>query len=132
MRVYYRCALPLILSLFVFLSFFFSLVVIVPGSAAPGSNTVTARRPEKKNWERVTNTILESDKGPSISEDPNAVDSNRAFAELFANVDDDAKRAIMKSYLESGGTTLSTDWNDVKKGTVPVRPPDGQEWKKWG
>ncbi|GJJ13886.1 hypothetical protein Clacol_008143 [Clathrus columnatus] len=105
---------------------------IAPGGAAPGSNLSDQRIPSKKNWDRLTTNILNSEKDKTLSDDPNAVDSNRAFAELFANVDDDAKRAIMKSYTESGGTTLSTDWNDVKKGTVPVRPPEGQEWKKWG
>ena len=33
---------------------------------------------------------------------------------------------MMKSYQESNGTALSTDWNDVKKGKVETRPPDGQ------
>lgn len=109
----------------------FSPDTISPGTAAPGSNSTSQRR-GGKNWERVTTNILNSDKDKGAQEDPNAIDSNRAFAELFANVDDDAKRAIMKSYVESGGTTLSTDWSDVKKAPVPVRPPDGQEWKKWG
>ncbi|KAF8525150.1 SGS domain-containing protein, partial [Hysterangium stoloniferum] len=105
---------------------------ILPGGTAPGSNTPTARKPQKKNWEHVSDAILESEKEKTMSDDPNAIDSNRAFAELFSNVDDDAKRAIMKSYTESGGTTLSTDWSDVSKGQVTVKPPEGQEWRKWG
>jgi suppressor of G2 allele of SKP1 len=103
----------------------------VPSGAAPGSNT-SVRRAEQKNWERVSNTILESEKDKTMQDDPNAVDSNRAFSELFQHLDDDAKRAMLKSYTESGGTTLSTDWSDVKKGPVSVKPPEGQEWKKWG
>jgi len=105
---------------------------ILLDGAAPGSNTSPARKPQMKNWEKVSDTMLKSEKNKTMSEDPNAVDSNHAFAELFANVDDDAKRAIMKSYTESGGTTLSTDWNDVSKGSVSVKPPEGQEWRKWG
>jgi suppressor of G2 allele of SKP1 len=31
----------------------------------------------------------------------------------------------MKSYQESGGTNLSTNWKDVSKGTVKVSPPEG-------
>ncbi|KAF8577867.1 SGS-domain-containing protein [Ramaria rubella] len=103
-----------------------------PSGAAPGSNSSTVRKPPKKNWESLSDNILKAEKDKSMSEDPNAVDSNRAFADLFANVDEDAKRAIMKSYTESGGTTLSTDWSDVSKGPVTVKPPEGQEWRKWG
>ena len=80
----------------------------------------------------MSDNILQSDKDKSLTEDPNAIDSSNAFAELFATADDDAKRAIMKSYTESGGTTLSTDWKDVSKGPVSVKPPEGQEWRKWG
>lgn len=37
----------------------------------------------------------------------------------------------MKSYQESNGTTLSTNWDEVKKGKVETKPPTGQEAKKW-
>ena len=38
----------------------------------------------------------------------------------------------MKSFQESGGTTLSTNWDEVGKGKVEVQPPQGSEWKRWG
>jgi len=38
----------------------------------------------------------------------------------------------MKSYQESGGTTLSTNWDEVRKSKVDVKPPTGSEWKQWG
>jgi len=41
------------------------------------------------------------------------------FAGIYANADDDTKKAMIKSYTESGGTTLSTDWNSIKKGEIP-------------
>ncbi|KIJ45264.1 hypothetical protein M422DRAFT_779162 [Sphaerobolus stellatus SS14] len=103
---------------------------ILPSTAAAGSTTANKR--QHKNWEKVSDQILKADKEKTLTDDPNAVDSNKAFSELFQHLDEDAKRAMLKSYTESGGTTLSTDWEDVKKGTVPIRPPDGQEWKQWG
>lgn len=69
-----------------------------------------------------------------MDEDPNVGgDSavNPFFQKLFADADEDTKRAMMKSYSESGGTTLSTNWDEVKKEKVTVKPPEGQEWKKW-
>lgn len=38
---------------------------------------------------------------------------------------------MIKSYQESNGTALSTNWEDVKKGPVETQPPDGLEAKKW-
>jgi len=38
---------------------------------------------------------------------------------------------MMKSYSESGGTVLSTDWNQVGKKTVEPEPPEGMVAKKY-
>lgn len=32
---------------------------------------------------------------------------------------------------ESGGTVLSTNWKDVGKKKVDVKPPDGMEYKQY-
>ncbi|KAG1864230.1 SGS-domain-containing protein [Suillus subalutaceus] len=93
-----------------------------------------ARAKPKKNWEELTTKILTSEKEAGIDEDPNVGgDStvNSFFQKIFGDADDDAKRAMMKSFQESGGTTLSTNWEEVSKGTVEVKPPTGSEWKKW-
>lgn len=37
----------------------------------------------------------------------------RFFKKLYADADDDTRRAMVKSYQESGGTALSTNWKDV-------------------
>jgi suppressor of G2 allele of SKP1 len=47
------------------------------------------------------------------------------FKKLYANADPDTRRAMMKSYYESEGTALSTNWGEVGKGKVDVRPPKG-------
>lgn len=44
------------------------------------------------------------------------------FKKLYANADDDTRRAMVKSYYESQGTALSTNWDEVGKGKVEVRP----------
>jgi len=45
------------------------------------------------------------------------------FKKLYANADPDTRRAMVKSYYESEGTALSTNWSEVGKGKVEVRPP---------
>jgi len=53
------------------------------------------------------------------------------FKQLYAGASDDTKRAMMKSYQESGGTALSTNWKEVSQKRVEVTPPDGMVEKKW-
>merc|ERR1719500_483360 len=50
---------------------------------------------------------------------------------LSAEASDETKRAMNKSFQESGGTVLSTNWNDIGKEKTDVKPPDGMEWKKY-
>lgn len=54
------------------------------------------------------------------------------FAKLYKDVDDDTRRAMMKSYVESNGTVLTTNWDEAKQKTFETSPPDGMEAKQWG
>jgi SGS domain len=66
----------------------------------------------------------ESDGAESIDSDYGAGDPVDAFfKKLYANADPDTRRAMVKSYYESQGTALSTNWDEVSKGTVEARPP---------
>ncbi|KAI8322655.1 SGS-domain-containing protein, partial [Martensiomyces pterosporus] len=48
---------------------------------------------------------------------------NELFQSIYKDADDDTRRAMMKSYIESNGTALSTDWKNVGKGPVETVPP---------
>jgi len=74
-----------------------------------------------KNWETLA----------VPGEDEETGDANHFFKQLFAGSTPDQQRAMMKSFTESNGTALSTDWNDVKSRKVETLPPDGVEAKKW-
>ena len=78
---------------------------------------------------------------------------NEMFQKIYADASDETKRAMNKSFQasyqlvyilinisqmnlineiqESGGTVLSTNWNDIGKEKTEVKPPDGMEWKKY-
>ncbi|KAI0963624.1 hypothetical protein AcW1_000650 [Taiwanofungus camphoratus] len=112
-----------------------------PASApAPSSPTptptpaVAAARPPRKNWDALTSSLLASDAPPTTQDDPNVGGDaavNEFFQKLYADADEDTRRAMLKSYQESGGTTLSTNWDEVRRSRVEVKPPEGSEWKKW-
>ena len=58
-----------------------------------------------KNWDKIDNDEDEDEQGK---------DAMGFFQHLFADADDDTRRAMMKSYVESNGTSLSTNWDEVK------------------
>lgn len=79
---------------------------------------------KQHNWDDIVKQSAEEDEQLSkeFSKDPNAGGDaalNQLFQKLYADATDDQRRAMIKSYQESNGTALSTDWNDVGKASVP-------------
>ncbi|CAH8555040.1 unnamed protein product [Schistosoma rodhaini] len=56
---------------------------------------------------------------------------NKLFKNIYENASDETRRAMIKSFTESAGTVLSTNWSEVGAGKVEIRPPDGMEYKKY-
>ena len=50
------------------------------------------------------------------------------FQDLYAKADEDTRRAMNKSYQESNGTVLSTNWKEV--GSKKVTPHDDKDKKE--
>ena len=99
----------------------------------------TSSRSGPKDWDKVAAELTQRPKANSEGE--NEVEDieeeggdpvNAFFKKLYAGADPDTRRAMMKSYQESNGTALSTNWADVSKGPVETSPPDGMVAKKWG
>jgi suppressor of G2 allele of SKP1 len=96
--------------------------VMLPVEAASTKVEPYAHK-KKINWDKF---VAEQD--DLDSEDP----LNKVFKDIYGKGSDEQRRAMMKSYQESGGTVLSTNWDDVGAKTVEVSPPDGMIAKKWG
>ena len=90
----------------------------------------TSSRTGTKNWDAIEREAIEDAKAWEKPDGDAA--ANALFRDIYANASDDVKRAMMKSYIESNGTALSTDWSDVSQKKVETRPPESMVAKKWG
>jgi suppressor of G2 allele of SKP1 len=59
-------------------------------------------------------------------------DPMKFFKELYQNADEDTRRAMLKSYQQSGGTSLTTNWNDAaSKDFTPTNESVNADVKKF-
>ncbi|RUO95611.1 SGS domain-containing protein, partial [Jimgerdemannia flammicorona] len=76
-----------------------------------------------KNWDKLSREVEE--------EKPEGEKAlNALFQQIYKDSDENTRRAMMKSFIESNGTTLSTNWEEVSKGTVETKPPEGMIARK--
>lgn len=106
-------------------------------SKAAGPSYPTSSKSGPKDWDKITKNLTKTNgtgKESSVEDDDDyegGDEANHFFKKLFKGADPDTQRAMMKSYTESNGTALSTNWAEVGKGPVETLPPDGMEAKKW-
>lgn len=95
----------------------------------------TSSRSGPKDWDKVASDLTKPKQAGAEpyddDEDDGGDPANAFFRKLYKNSDPDTRRAMLKSFQESNGTALSTNWAEVGKATVPTTPPDGMEAKKW-
>lgn len=91
--------------------------------AGTSGSASSVRKP--KDWNKIVSDI---DKDPEQKGGDQAL--NELFQQIYANADEDTKRAMMKSYVESNGTCLSTNWSEIGTKTVETKPPEGMVAKK--
>ena len=130
-----------------------------PNATPAGPAYPTSSRSGPKNWDKIAQSYQkpppkpkkdvdkdkdkqkdkDGDESSDEKEDDMYIDdaddggdpANAFFKKLYAGADPDTRRAMMKSYQESGGTALSTNWNEVGKKKVEVSPPEGMEERKY-
>jgi suppressor of G2 allele of SKP1 len=99
---------------------------VVPKPSVPLVTTPNPIPPKpKKNWDAII-------KEAEAEEKPEGEEAlQKVFQSIYANGSDEQRRAMMKSFIESGGTVLSTNWDEVGKNKVEGSAPKGMEMKDW-
>ena len=83
-----------------------------------------------KDWNSLERQLKEEEE----QEKPEGDEAmNKLFRQIYAGADEDTRRAMIKSYQTSGGTCLSTNWDEVKKKDYEKErtAPKGMEWKTY-
>jgi len=94
-------------------------------SAAP-SYPSSSKKP--KDWNKIEVEIKNEEK----EEKPEGDEAlNKLFQQIYRDGTDEQRRAMNKSFSESGGTVLSTNWDEIAKKKTDIKPPDGMEWKQY-
>ncbi|KAF8359758.1 hypothetical protein PRIPAC_94753 [Pristionchus pacificus] len=94
------------------------------------AETSTVVRPDggKKNWDKIEKEAVKEEEEEETTGDA-AV--HKMFKKIYGDANDDVKKAMMKSYQESGGTVLSTNWAEIGSKKTEVKAPDSMEYKKF-
>lgn len=83
------------------------------------ADDLTAKKPKAKakgkgkEKSKDTNSDSDEDAGDDYDSDTGGDAVDGFFKKLYAGADPDTRRAMMKSFTESNGTALSTNWNEV-------------------
>jgi len=75
----------------------------------------------KKNWDAIIDEFeKEEEKDQGV---------NELFKQIYQSGSEEVRRAMNKSFQESGGTVLSTNWHNVANKRVDPKPPSSNDDK---
>ncbi|MQL95993.1 hypothetical protein Taro_028665 [Colocasia esculenta] len=103
--------------------------IVVSSEPASVSNRPTYPSSKMKvDWDKLEADVKKEEKEEKLEGDAAL---NKLFRDIYRDADEDMRRAMLKSFVESNGTVLSTNWKEVGGKKVDSTPPDGMQLKKW-
>ncbi|KAF5733121.1 Phosphatase-related [Tripterygium wilfordii] len=90
--------------------------------------TYPSSKPKQTDWDKLEAEVKKEEKEEKLDGDAAL---NKFFRDIYQDADEDTRKAMRKSFVESNGTVLSTNWKEVGAKKVEGSPPDGMEMRKW-
>ncbi|GLT77749.1 hypothetical protein SLA2020_493090 [Shorea laevis] len=101
----------------------------------PSVSLVGSQRPaypssksKAMDWDKLEAQVKKEEKEEKLDGDAGL---NKLFRDIYQSGDENMRRAMNKSFVESNGTVLSTDWKEIGSKKVEGSAPEGMEVKKW-
>lgn len=92
------------------------------------NNGNQSKKTVAKNWDQIVRDFEKEEEEENKKSDGSVDD---LFRQIYEKGGEDVRKAMNKSFTESGGTVLSTNWSEVCKSKTEVKLPDGCEYKKY-
>ncbi|KAI4324971.1 hypothetical protein MLD38_030410 [Melastoma candidum] len=102
--------------------------VNVVSGITPQKPAYPSSKPRRVDWDKLEAQVKKEEKEEKLDGDAAL---NKFFRDIYKDADEDTRRAMSKSFVESNGTVLSTNWKEVGSKKVEGSPPEGMEVKKW-
>mmetsp|Transcript_7628 Transcript_7628/g.22548 ORF Transcript_7628/g.22548 Transcript_7628/m.22548 type:complete len:380 (+) Transcript_7628:370-1509(+) len=80
------------------------------------------------DWNKLEADIKEEEKNETLDGDAGV---QKLFRDIYSSADEDTRRAMNKSFQESNGTALSTNWKEIGSQKTGWKPPEDADVKKW-
>ncbi|KAG6555816.1 hypothetical protein Mapa_002456 [Marchantia paleacea] len=99
-----------------------------PKATPESSRRYPSSTKKTKDWDKLEAEVKKQEKDEKLEGDAAL---NKLFQDIYKDADEDTRRAMNKSFVESNGTVLSTNWKEVSSKQVEKSPPKGMEVKSW-
>lgn len=103
-------------------------IKLIEQRGPPASRVFPSSSKTSRDWNKIENDLKEEEEGEKLNGDAAL---NKLFQDIYAKADDDTRRAMQKSFVESNGTVLSTNWKEIGAKQVDVQAPGGMEVRRY-
>ncbi len=102
-------------------------MTLAPTASSAAKDKIPSAYASGTNWDAIEKELENED-------EPQGEEAlNKLFQDIYSKATPETRRAMNKSFQTSGGTVLSTNWNEVQEKDYESErvAPSGMEWKNW-